>query len=228
MIFNQRGQGVTEYALLLASVVLIGAVLSWNGYLGTAVQEKFEYVAAVINGSEVPGGDNGSDNSGNDNNPEGQDPASGENGGHNGDNVVMANVGLDKGSWSRLHIVEKNVNILSRLHSKELTKLEPNTTYTITFNPNNIPYGYDVGYMVYSKNDGHSDLVATTNSDGISSTDFGWQDSSTFRNGYKFTTGPEGGYIGMNFKKSNGLAYLPSQKRVMENAVANDFVVTKN
>ena len=76
MIFNQRGQGVTEYALLLASVVLIGAVLSWNGYLGTAVQEKFEYVAAVINGSEVPGGDNGSDNSGNDNNPEGQDPAS--------------------------------------------------------------------------------------------------------------------------------------------------------
>ena len=32
----------------------------------------------------------------------------------------------------------------------------------------------------------------------------------------------------MNFKKSNGLAYLPSQKRVMENAVANDFVVTKN
>ena len=128
MFLKQKGQGITEYALLLSSIVLIGAVLAWNGYLGTAVQENFEYIAAVITGNEVPEGNNGSDNSGNDNNPDGQDPASGGNGGGNGNNVVMANVGLDKGSWSSLHIVETNVNILSRLHSKELTKLEPNTT----------------------------------------------------------------------------------------------------
>jgi len=45
---NQKGQGIVEYAVILAVVVAIGVSLSGTGALGAAVTAAFAKVTAAI------------------------------------------------------------------------------------------------------------------------------------------------------------------------------------
>ena len=45
---NEKGQGIVEYALILAAVVVLAGFLGSNGALGQAVQETFNNVIAAL------------------------------------------------------------------------------------------------------------------------------------------------------------------------------------
>ena len=51
-IYSEKGQGIVEYALILAFVVAIAAVaLSSNSGMGQAIQAKFTQVTQTLTGT---------------------------------------------------------------------------------------------------------------------------------------------------------------------------------
>ena len=46
---NQKGQGMVEYALILAFVVVIAAFLTGNDGIGQAIQNVFQRVTNTLN-----------------------------------------------------------------------------------------------------------------------------------------------------------------------------------
>lgn len=46
---NQKGQGMVEYALILAFVVVIAAFLTGNAGIGEAIQKVFTKVTETLN-----------------------------------------------------------------------------------------------------------------------------------------------------------------------------------
>ena len=48
---SEKGQGMVEYALILAFVVVIAAFLTGNGEIGTAIQNVFTKVKNQLNSS---------------------------------------------------------------------------------------------------------------------------------------------------------------------------------
>ncbi|WP_196593966.1 pilin protein [Pectinatus sottacetonis] len=48
--FGEKGQGIVEYALILAAIVVLAAALS-TGSLGTAVTNTFKSVADKLTGT---------------------------------------------------------------------------------------------------------------------------------------------------------------------------------
>ena len=53
---NQKGQGMVEYALILAFVVGIAAFLTGNDGIGQAIQNVFQTVTNQLNTSNQQGG----------------------------------------------------------------------------------------------------------------------------------------------------------------------------
>lgn len=55
---SERGQGIVEYALILAFVVVLAAYLASSGELGKAVTDTFGGVADKLNTANGAGGGN--------------------------------------------------------------------------------------------------------------------------------------------------------------------------
>ena len=55
---NQKGQGMVEYALILAFVVVIAAFLTGNDGIGQAIQNVFQTVTNQLNQANQQGGGN--------------------------------------------------------------------------------------------------------------------------------------------------------------------------
>lgn len=53
---NQKGQGMVEYALILAFVVVIAAFLTGNDGIGQAIQDVFQSVTNQLNQANGQGG----------------------------------------------------------------------------------------------------------------------------------------------------------------------------
>ncbi|MBB5335083.1 Flp family type IVb pilin [Pectinatus brassicae] len=50
--FTQKGQGIVEYALILAAVVVLAGYLGASGTLGSAVEGAFQGAANALTGKE--------------------------------------------------------------------------------------------------------------------------------------------------------------------------------
>lgn len=50
--FTQKGQGIVEYALILAAVVVLAGALGSTGALGKAVEGAFKNAADALTGSK--------------------------------------------------------------------------------------------------------------------------------------------------------------------------------
>ena len=59
---GQKGQGIVEYALILAFVVAIAAYLTNAGGLGTAIQQRFNNVAETVNPTQNNNNNNNNTN----------------------------------------------------------------------------------------------------------------------------------------------------------------------
>ncbi len=53
---GEKGQGIVEYALILAFVVAVAVAISSSGGLTTAVKEVFTKVTNQVNGTNSSGG----------------------------------------------------------------------------------------------------------------------------------------------------------------------------